>query len=91
MSSCCAGTLTLHIPVVILAAVEQSGKAASGEIPRFSATRKYRIDTTKKTATEVLGLNPRGEKILNYVYPALFGCGMAWNAEPIHLEKMAFE
>ena len=56
--------------------------------------RNYLIDYSVEGPwifTEIVGLNPRREIVFDYRYPAVLGPGTAWNAVPIHLEKMVFE
>jgi hypothetical protein len=56
--------------------------------------RNYLIDYSlggPDIFTEIVGLNARRQVVFDYSYPAVNGCGTAWNAVPIHLENMAFE
>jgi len=41
-------------------------------------------------STDVVGLTRRGAVAFHYSYPILDGCSIAWNAIPIHLEKLVF-
>ena len=41
--------------------------------------------------TDIVGLTPKGDVAFHYSYPIMEGCGVAWNALPVHLEKMSFQ
>ncbi|MCG3149645.1 MAG: Arylsulfate sulfotransferase AssT [Verrucomicrobiae bacterium] len=41
--------------------------------------------------TKLVGLSSKGAVVFEIDYPAINGCGTAWNAIPIHLENLVFE
>ena len=41
--------------------------------------------------TEIVGVNSRDEIVFDYSYPAMNGCGTAFNSTIVHLENMTFE
>lgn len=55
--------------------------------------RNYFIDYAMagSATCELVGLDKKNQKAFHYSYPALAFCGTAWNAIPIHLEKLSFK
>jgi arylsulfate sulfotransferase len=41
--------------------------------------------------TDIVGLTPKGDVAFHYSYPIMQGCGVGWNALPVHLEKISFK
>jgi hypothetical protein len=42
-------------------------------------------------STDIMGLTSKGEEAFHYSYPIIEFCGVAWNAIPVHLEKLMFK
>ena len=42
-------------------------------------------------STDILGLTAKGDVAFHYSYPVVQFCGVAWNAIPVHLEKLSFK
>lgn len=41
-------------------------------------------------STDIVGLTAKGDVAFHYSYPVIQFCGVAWNAIPVHLEKLRF-
>ena len=55
--------------------------------------RNYLLDYTLAgpyDTTDIMGLTSKGEVAFHYSYPIAEFCGVAWNAIPVHLEKLVF-
>jgi arylsulfate sulfotransferase len=55
--------------------------------------KNYLLDYTLAgpfVSTELVGLAATGEVAFHYSYPIVNGCGVAWNATPVHLEDIIF-
>ncbi len=53
------------------------------------ARDNYLIDYTLHG--DLVGLDAHGDEAFHYVYSTSFGCGLAWNAVPIHLEDVRYD
>ena len=42
-------------------------------------------------STDIMGLTSKGDVAFHYSYPIIQFCGVAWNAIPVHLEKLKFK